>query len=343
MKLYEITIRPLSGFGTPLKGDTLFGHFCWQASYDKTLLDGGLDKWMACYDEKPYAVFSTAWPKVSDNGKKYFAVKRPDLPLSYLFSVKTDDRKKALTERKENSARKWLLLPEDLKFGGLRDLLKNDEEILNIVQKGVTEQTKRAMRGKTKRRLVREYIQPHNSINRLTDTTGEGMFAPYEQNAAFYYPETELAVFVLIDEDATDLERLRIAMERIGRFGFGKDSSTGAGRYEIRATEEKNIPRVGDANACYTLAPSLPEKNAFRDWFFTSFTRFGRHGDILARSANPFKNPVIMVDEGAVLIPEDIRVMKKPYLGRSAANVSKAMPKTVVQGYSPWLPFTLEI
>jgi hypothetical protein len=50
-----------------------------------------------------------------------------------------------------------------------------------------------------------------------------------------------------------------------------------------------------------------------------------------------------MVDEGAVLIPENIRVMDKPYLGRPAFNVSKAMPKAVLQGYTPWLPFKLEI
>jgi len=57
VKLYEITIRPVSGFGTPLKGDTLFGHFCWQAAYDASILNGGLNQWIACYAEKPCAVF----------------------------------------------------------------------------------------------------------------------------------------------------------------------------------------------------------------------------------------------------------------------------------------------
>jgi len=343
VKLYEITIRPVSGFGTPLKGDTLFGHFCWQAAYDATLLNGGLDKWIACYGEKPFAVFSTAWPKFSDGKKSYYTVKRPDLPLSYLFSVKADDRRKTMTQRKENAAKKWMLLPENLRMLRSADLFKNDKEIMAMAFASVTEETKKIMRGKAKRKLSREHLQSHNTINRLTDTTGGGMFAPYEQRADFYYPETELAVFVLIDEDATDIDRVAIALERIGRFGFGKDASTGWGRFDMCSTEEKAMPDARDANACYTLAPSLPEKGKFRDWSFSPFTRFGRHGDLLARSANPFKSPVIMVDEGAVLIPEDIHAMNKPYLGRPAFYVSKAMPETVVQGYTPWLPFTLEV
>lgn len=343
MKFYEITIRPVSGFGTPLKGDTLFGHFCWQAAYDATLLNGGLDKWIACYGEKPFAVFSTAWPKFSDGKKWFYAVKRPDLPLSDLFSLKNDNCRQAMTERKENAAKKWMLLPENLRIVLSSELLKNDLEIMKMAFALVTEDTKKMMRGKAKRTLRREHLQPHNSINRLTDTTGEGMFAPYIQRADFYYPETALAIFILIDEDATDIDRVKVALERIGRFGFGKDASTGWGRFDMCATEEKVMPDARDANACYTLAPSLPEKGKFRDWSFSPFTKFGRHGDLLARSANPFKNPVIMVDEGAVLIPEDIRAMNKPYLGRPALHVSKAMPETVVQGYAPWLPFTLEV
>jgi len=64
VKLYEIIIKPESGFGTPLKGDTIFGHICWQVSYNPELLNGGLEKWIACYGERPFAVFSSAWPKI---------------------------------------------------------------------------------------------------------------------------------------------------------------------------------------------------------------------------------------------------------------------------------------
>ena len=84
MKFYEITIRPLSGFGTPLKGDTLWGHFCWQATYNPALVKGGLENVLSVYDKKPFAVFSSAFPKLE---KKYtnYILKRPDIPISWLF------------------------------------------------------------------------------------------------------------------------------------------------------------------------------------------------------------------------------------------------------------------
>jgi CRISPR-associated protein Csm4 len=153
----------------------------------------------------------------------------------------------------------------------------------------------------------------------------------------------ELAVFVYIDEEATDIARVIIAMERIGKHGFGRDASTGLGRFDLAADDEKTLPDVAEADACYTLAPAVPEKDVFRDYYFTPFTRFGRHGDALATSSAPFKHPVIMADEGAVFIPADRSVFGKPYLGRAVCNLSKIDPRTVAQGYAPYLPFKLEI
>ena len=46
MKALKFTLRPLSAFGTPLAGDTLFGHLCWALALRRgsaglsTLLDG---------------------------------------------------------------------------------------------------------------------------------------------------------------------------------------------------------------------------------------------------------------------------------------------------------------
>ena len=53
MNCYEIRLIPEAGFATPLKGDTVFGHFCWQAAHDPDLIDGGLDRAMERYGEDP--------------------------------------------------------------------------------------------------------------------------------------------------------------------------------------------------------------------------------------------------------------------------------------------------
>ncbi|MBA4395775.1 MAG: hypothetical protein C0394_00070 [Syntrophus sp. (in: bacteria)] len=342
MKLYEIILKPLSGFGTPLKGDTIFGHFCWQAAYNVDLLNGGLDRWIARYDKQPFAVFSSAWPKFQHNGKWHYAVKRPDMPLARFFPMPAGDKRNAMEERKENAAKKWMLVPEDLRLSLSADNFMTDHDILKLAFKELTDETKRRMRGRENRKLEKDFIQSHNTINRMTMTTGEGPFAPYTQTATFYYPETELALFVLIDEEATDIERVRAGLASIGQCGFGKDASTGWGRFEVAEEESLPLPDTAQADACYTLAPAVPQQKAFKNAFFTPFTRYGRHGDVMAKSRNPFKNPVIMADEGAVLVPSGKEIFAKPYLGRPVRNISKALPETVAQGYAPYLPFRME-
>ena len=343
MKLYEIIIKPLSGFGTPLKGDTLFGHFCWQAAYNSLLLEGGLEKWIACYQDRPFAVFSSTCPKFVDDGKFFYAFKRPELPLSFLFPPSSDDKKEALKEFKENKKKKWMRVDEKLSLTLDSVEYMTDEDLVKASKKQVTKETGKTMRGERHQKFYADFIQQHNTINRLTMTTGEGVFAPFTETAFFYYPETKLAVFVLIDEEATDIERVRIAMENIGMFGFGRDASTGCGRFDLAEPTELPLPSADSCNACYALAPTVPEKGLFPEHYFTPFVRFGKHGDVLATSENPFKNPVVMADEGAVFMPKNENVFKKPYIGRAVLNTSKSIKQTVVQGYAPYLPFRLEM
>ncbi len=342
MKCYEIIIKPQSGFGTALKGDTIFGHICWQARYDRELLTGGFDRWIDIYPEKPFAVFSSAWPKLLVNGTWRYAMKRPDLPLQRLFAADENDRRKTLESRKENAKKKWMLVGEDLRIDLKSVQFESETKLAELSFGELTDEARKAMRGKDKRRLVMDFPQPHNSIDRQTMTTGEDKFAPYSKSADYFYPEMELAFFALIDEEATDIERIGAALERIGAHGFGRDASTGMGRFELGEIEEKNLPDSSAANACYTLAPCVPEKGVYRDYHFSPFTRFGRHGDVLATSGKPFKNPVIMADEGAVLIPTDKNALKSPYLGMAVSGLSKAEPRTVAQGYAPWLPIHVE-
>lgn len=77
--------------------------------------------------------------------------------------------------------------------------------------------------------------------------------------------------------------------------------------------------------------------------FYSPFTRFGKHGDVLAKSSNPFKNPVIMADEGAVFIPKNNEVFRKPYVGSAIRDLSKAKTTTIAQGYAPYIPVAIEV
>ena len=187
------------------------------------------------------------------------------------------------------------------------------------------------------------YEQPHNTINRLTGTTGKGAFAPYSLQSLYYAAGAELAVFVLLNERWTDIERVVEAMTNIGRFGFGRDASIGMGRFDVTGWEEspQKFPEISEG--LYTLGPCVPvEKDMASRCRFVPFTRFGRHGDRLAVSRNPFKTPVIMADEGAVFLPDTGAPASRPYVGSSVTGISKVQPAAVLQGYAPYLPIRLE-
>ncbi len=260
LNLYEITIKPTSGFVTPLKGDTIFGHFCWQAAHDPDLLDGGLEKHIRTYAEKPFAVFSSAFPKLTQPAPRY-VLKCPDMPLSRLFPSQEKDRREKHKSIKEKKKRKWMIVEENLYLDLSKQHFLNDKELFEEVMKDVPEEeTRRSGHSKC---LSAGFSQPHNRINRLTGTTGKEPFAPYSQEVIYYYPGMELAVFVLIDESAAAVEKIHCAMKKIGRWGYGKDASVGMGKFDVTGDKALTLPNAAEANACYTLAPCVPDKGRF--------------------------------------------------------------------------------
>lgn len=345
MKLYEVAIKPEAGFGSPLKGDTIFGHFCWQAKYDPSLLSGGLDKWIAHYEKVPFAVFSSAWPKFFHDKPCYYALKKPDAPFDYLFDGARGRDRKARHERfKEAKRKKWLLVGEDLRIDIKTARFATDSDLAQLAKTQLVCETRERRHTRGPQHFMTSFEQPHNTINRLTGTTGEGMSAPFSESAFCFYPQTELAIFVWISEEATSIDRVRKGLKRIGQFGYGKNASTGLGRFSINGIAEISVGPLHDSpNACYMLGPGVPEQGRFKELFYSPFVRFGKHGDVFARSANPFKNPIVMADEGAILVPRDSSVFAKPYLGKAVLNVSKALPQSVAQGYSLFLPLKLEM
>lgn len=337
MKTYEIIIKPESGFGTPLKGDTIFGHFCWRIAYDSNLSKRGLEELLSLYHATPFAVFSSAYPKIKD----IYALKMPSVPLSWLFNL-PDNKYENIKKRKELEAKCWMLIQKDRKYPSLVEYEYADNtELLELASNKLTGKTrKEVMRQMKSETYVASFNQSHNTINRLTGTTGEDNFAPFSVKQQIFYPGTELSIFVGIDESMVTIDQIKTGLERIGQTGFGKDASTGLGRFTVCEDAEISLSEFGNDNphACYTLSPSVPQKDTFINMFFSPFTRFGKHGDILAKSRNPFKNPVIMADEGAVLIPKSQEIFKKPYIGMAIPDVSRAELKTVVQGYSLYVP-----
>ena len=331
MKFSEITIKPVSGFGTPLKGDTISGQFCWQAKLDPSLFKQGFEATLKKYQKKPFAIFSSAFLKLKD----LYVFKRPSVPVSFFKKNNEQSRKENIKKAKQEKSKEWMLI-KDISMIDLSETeFVNEKELSKLLPP----QNKALQKNNE---FAKAFSQTHNTVNRLTQTTAKGEFAPYICENIFYYTQARLSLFVIFDSDFITLESIKKGLQNIGQWGFGKDASTGMGRFNVEELTELNLPKTENANACYTLAPFVPEKDTYDSIYSKIFVRFGKHGASAALK-NPFKNPVIMADESAVMVPENMEdTLKKTYIGQGLTKLSKSIEETIAQGYAPYIPLKTE-
>jgi len=301
LNTYVVKIKPLTGFGSLIKGDSLFGHICWQVFYDPYIFKIPIQQLIKEYDESPFVIVSSAYPEL--NGKIY--LKRPSLPLQKLFKIKSEDFVK---ERKSLKKKGYFAFEQPLK-----PINEIPYESINFFV---------------------EDSQTRCTIDRITGTTGEAPFTPYVVDKIYF--NCNLVIFAGLRDDI-DVEVFVEIIKRIGKYGYGKDATAGYGKFNFIECREIDLMNSNsNSNALYTLSPSVPKKEEVKDIYFTPFIRFGRHGSIFAKSKNPFKNPVIFADESAVIFPSQNPT--KPYIGQAIGNLSKVCPEVVTQGYSLVLP-----
>lgn len=313
MPRYRLTIEPLTAFATPLKGDTLFGQLCWTLRHMAGLET--LTESLQGYDEgRPFLVVSDALP--------HDFMPRPTLPAHLLGFDMADS-----ANRKAAKRLKWLPIT------AMEQPLETWYRLL--VANG----------GRDEHRVPAPHPdeQSHNTINRLTNTTGTGQFAPYSRSVSHYAAGTFLNVYVVLDERLT-IDTLEALVARCGQQGFGKEATTGLGKFRLVNSEA--LRDHGAARHWLTLGPCVPGGDMSSDgaWvaeesFYSLHVRFGRHGDLAAISGQPYKNPVVMAEVGALLTREAPGALS--YVGRGlggSGELSRALPETVHQGYAPVMP-----
>lgn len=317
MNTYLIRIRPQSAFGGPFKGDTLFGQLCWAAlqRWGESRLDALLEGYL---QGQPFLVCSDALPSGY--------LPRPAWPL-YRFEVAVD------ADRKRIKQRRWLPL-KDLAQPLHRWLDYCLEEHQVVERVGHSEH------------ISQEHPQPHNSIDRRTGTTGGGDFAPYHQVQHWYASGLTLDLWMLVDDARLTFQELQSLLADVGAFGYGRDASIGLGKFSLEreSCEARPLPTQERANACLTLAPCAPQQLGINPAtsYYDVFTRFGRHGERLVQQGNPFKTPVLLAQTGALLQPS---VFPEGFIGQGLGGeglMSKVEPKTVQQGYAPFIGVRLQ-
>lgn len=332
MQRLHFTLTPKTAFATPLAGDTLFGQCCWAIRH--ILGEAKLNQLLAGYiDNKPFMVISDAMPQGF--------LPRPTLPTE-LLGFDTSDTK----QRKAQKGKKWF--PESVLTKPLNEwatLAKTEQEMVDTFLSD-DEKKDNTSKNKKPRYLINDEPQDHNSLNRLTGTTGTGEgFAPFQRQTFWYHPEIKLTLIIELDTDRLSSADLLEALSWIGLHGYGKEASCGLGKFEIKLADSPTPKTIDHPNAWLTLAPCTPQGLSWHTQrcYYQILTRFGRHGDLAVhQSGGVFKNPVLMAATGAILTPKE-ESSTQGFTGKGITGVSKTITATVHQGYAPVYPVRLEV
>ncbi len=309
--LHRATLTLHTPLGTPLAGDTLFGQLCW--ALREAQGEAVLTRQLEGYTEgQPWLVVSDGFPASH--------LPKPTLPQH--LEPQAD-----ATKRKEAKKRRWIPTAE------------TGQPLQALLASAVDDAT---AYGKAPLRDV----QPHNTLNRLTGTTGEGEFAPYTMPQTFYAQGQRIDVYLVLDDERVSADEIQHLLAAIGAGGFGRDASIGLGKFSVEQFEPVSFAASAKANAFWSLAPCLPQGQGFdgKQSYWRVLTRFGRHGNAHALAGNPFKTPILMAATGAVFVPEGVYGPRQ-FIGQGlggGGTLSKAEPATVHQGYAPVLSIAME-
>jgi len=310
--LHRATLALHTPLGTPLAGDTLFGQLCW--ALREAAGEAELRRRLDGYTQgQPWLVASDGLPAGY--------LPRPTLPQH--FAAPTDDPK----QRKAAKKMHWIPAPRT--GATLAALLASAVD--DAVAYGSA---------------PRQAVQAHNTLDRLTGSTGKGVFAPYSVAQTFHAAGQRIDVYLVLDSDRIAAAEAGGLLAALGSSGFGRDAGVGLGKFTLINLEPAAFAVPAGANAWWTLAPCAPQGLGYAGpkSYWRVLTRFGRHGNALALAGKPFKTPVLLAATGAVFTPSEAFTLR-PFVGQGLGGngrLSLAEAATVQQGYAPVASIALE-
>lgn len=267
MKLYRIQLELESSLATPLKGDTIWGHFAWGIANHEG--DAAVAQFLdECKTSQPPLICSSAFP----HGFICKKMHEPEQRVEELSPDKYAELKK-LKKIKFEKASLYLDAKDDS---------ANDEKIISAG----------AFKAET---------HTHNSISRTDGTVAKGSLYSLEEfwpkkNEGDTCAKFDLYVLSSYDKDKV-LQLAQWAFEN----GYGADSSTGKGVISVHGIQEVQTKSKCTSKKYMALAPfTVPGMSGISELRADIFIRSGKIGGAFVSELSPWKKTVVLYDEGAV-------------------------------------------
>jgi len=168
-------------------------------------------------------------------------------------------------------------------------------------------------------------VMMHNTISRLTGTTGEeGSLFPLEGISLAAENEEDRFITVYARVDPGFVACLRRCLDYLRATGYGKRKSVGYGALEeVRLEAFEGFPPVEGENGFVSLSNFVPAASDPTDGAWNTMVKRGRLGEEYATKAagdgnpRPFKRPVVMLTAGSCFYD----AAPRPFYGRLVERV----------------------
>lgn len=297
MRLFRLRVRLTAPLGTPLVGPTLFGQLCWLRREAEG--DAALSRWLA----QP----ETFW-RLSDG-----------FPADCLPKPLTRPRlleKEALDDVKARKKRPYVRRDRWLKHRHAWDeaRLELDDLVADTAHT---------------RRIAHNVVDRHGR-----GTLEQGGLFFLDEDWRFSNPETSgIDLYVQSPEPP---ETVRALLAELGRQGYGRDASTGRGRFEVETIEPDDRLLAGPPGASrrMSLSRGCLTPLTMRDAYWRIAPHFGRAGPQVALAGtSTFKHPALLTLPGATFAAGEGEA------GRWLTGLHPTRPEIGLNGLHLAIPF----
>ncbi|MHB1661178.1 MAG: type III-A CRISPR-associated RAMP protein Csm4 [bacterium] len=300
MKSLKIYIKPSSSFKTKLHSDTLFGQFCWTYGYIN-----GFDKLREItesIEDNYFVAFSDGF--INDL-----------LPRPIIKPHSFEDKELANAKDYKKT-----------EFINTEFLVKNRENLDDSI---IFTYCRESINKSELKEIATTVHVLKNSVNRLTGTTSEGQL--YNSEETYFEKNMLIAIYIKYNDVIICKDEILNIIKQMGTLGFGKDASTGKGKFIIDEKgssvieNPEELSRFDGANAFMTLSHGIQGVyNGKPDCeinYGKITTKFPKHGGFLS-NGDYFKNPFIVYKPGSTFLLND-ETEKKEIYGTVLNNLSR--------------------
>lgn len=314
MKTIKIKLRQKSGLLSPLQSDTIYGHYCWRLKEKKG--ESKLQDFISLYKNyNPPFVISDGF--IENNNECY-------IPNPLIFKKPKSVEKKidqilSFVERKLKKDSKLISINDSIKklngFDSIIELISAEKGVGNF--------------------LPKESLRISVQIDRNSMSSFEGKL--FEYNPVLANPKSFTSILIkILDEEYFEVNNCLNILKDCFETGFGKKKSSGYGQFTVEDISDFNeIEEPSDSNAFMVLGNYLPSKDdGITPLGYDINTKYGKLGEELSQSENPFKNPIVFLKAGSCFKVEK----KKEFYGR-VTNQGEISPsfKEAVQFGIPFI------